>query len=66
MLIDKRLFLVFVLAHLLEVGEEVGFLFGLIQEAKLFIDERLYLMQRITSALFNISLLNSRSISFLG
>ena len=66
MLIDKRLFLVFVLAHLLEVGEEVGFLFGLIQEAELFIDERLYLMQRITSALFNISLLNSRSISFLG
>ena len=42
MLIDKLPFLVFIPAHFFEVGEEVGFLFGLIQEAKLFIDERLY------------------------
>ena len=38
MLIDKRPFLVFAAAHLLEVGKEVGFLLGLIQEAELFID----------------------------
>ena len=30
MLIDKRPFLVFASAHLLEVGKEVGFLFGLV------------------------------------
>ncbi|CDC91037.1 uncharacterized protein BN607_00860 [Bacteroides faecis CAG:32] len=42
MLIDKHPFLVFALAHLFEVGEKVGFLFGLIQEAKFFIDERLH------------------------
>ena len=39
MLIDKCPFLVFASAHLLEVGEEVGFLFGLVQEAELFIDK---------------------------
>ena len=42
MLIDKLPFLVFVPAHLLEVGKKVGFLLGLIQESELFIDERLY------------------------
>ena len=35
-------FLVFTSAHLFEVGEEVGFLLGLIQETELFIDERLH------------------------
>ena len=42
MLIDKRPFLVFASAHILEVGKEVGFLLALIQETELFIDERLY------------------------
>ena len=42
MLIDKQPFLVFTSAHLFEVGEEVGFLLGLIQETELFIDERLH------------------------
>lgn len=42
MLIDKRPFLVFASAHLFEVGEEVSFLFGFIQEAELFIDKRLH------------------------
>jgi hypothetical protein len=42
MLIDELPFLVFVPAHLLEVGKEIGFLFGFIQETELFIDERLY------------------------
>ena len=42
MLIDERPFLIFASAHLLEVGKEVGFLFGLIQEAEFFIDERLH------------------------
>ena len=39
MLIDEHPFLVFALAHLLEVGKEIGFLLGLIQETELFIDE---------------------------
>lgn len=39
MLIDKRPFLIFASAHLFEVGEEVSFLLGLVQEAELFIDE---------------------------
>ena len=38
-LIDKLPFLIFASAHLLEVGKEVGFLLGLIQETELFIDE---------------------------
>ena len=42
MLINELPFLVFVTAHLLEVGEKVGLLFGLIQETELFIDKRLY------------------------
>ena len=42
MLIDELPFLVFVPAHLFEVGEEVGFLFGLVQEAKFLVDERLH------------------------
>jgi hypothetical protein len=39
MLIDELPFLVFVPTHLLEIGEEIGFLLGLIQETKFFIDE---------------------------
>ena len=42
MLIDELPFLVFVPTHLLEIGKEIGFLFGLIQETKLFVDERLH------------------------
>ena len=42
MLIDERPFLVFASAHLFEVGKEIGFLLGLIQETELFIDERLH------------------------
>jgi len=42
MLVDELPFLVFVVTHLFEVSEEVGFLFGLIQETKLFVDERLH------------------------
>ena len=41
MLIDKQPFLVFTSGTSFEVGEEVGFLLGLIQETELFIDERL-------------------------
>jgi hypothetical protein len=41
-LIDKCPFLVFTSAHLLEVGEEIGFLLGFIQETELFIDKRLH------------------------
>ena len=40
MLVDELPFLVFVVTHLFEVSEEVGFLFGLIQETKLLVDER--------------------------
>ena len=40
-LIDKCQFLVFTSANLLEVGEEIGFLIGFIQETELFIDKRL-------------------------
>ena len=41
MLVHKSPFLIFRAAHLSEIGKEVSFLFGLIQEAEFLVDERL-------------------------
>ena len=42
MLIDKRPFLVFAPAHLLEIGQKIGFHLGLVQEAELLVNQRLH------------------------
>ena len=41
-LVHESPLFVFRAAHLLEIGKEVGFLLGLVQEAELLVDERLH------------------------
>ena len=42
MLIHESPLLIFGATHLFEVGKKIGFLLGLVQEAKLFVDEVLH------------------------